>query len=279
MSLVSRLASLFSRPVAIEQEKPDDFVAVGYPKTGNTWARVMLGRYLQIAYGLPFMPLFDGGEKADLLNAGYSGPRGVFTHAPLTFDGQVAMDLTYDNVVAPFTHKVVVLLVRHPLDALVSAYMQAVHRTAIPYRGTLPEFVADPVHGLDVLLKFYQLWAAHRSKPRGLWLWRYEDVRRSPVDHLKSLIEFLGARLESSAIADAIEYSSLDSMRAMERSTDTPVYRSSGLPIFATGDVNNPDAHHVRKGEIGGYKQYFDEETRSRLEKRISHEMPRWYGY
>ncbi len=60
-----------------------DFTAVGYPKTGNTWTRVMLGRYVQKAYDLKEMPLFDPQEMVDLRAGGYSSDESGFVCEPL----------------------------------------------------------------------------------------------------------------------------------------------------------------------------------------------------
>lgn len=121
----------FSRLIGASGEpkyetKNDDrktFSAVGYPKVGNTWLRITLGRYLQTVYGLTEMPLMDSAEFPDLASAGCK-TIGEFTHSPLEWTSQCESDLTYESVVLPFHGQRVVLLVRHPLDVLVSQYMQ-----------------------------------------------------------------------------------------------------------------------------------------------------------
>src|SRR3546814_18013273 len=95
------------------------------------------------------MPLFDDKEMRDLKRAGYLGAAGVFTHAPLTWATQRADDLDYDSVIAPFAGRRVVFLTRHPLDTLVSGFMQAKFKVAASYPGELKEFIADPIYGLD----------------------------------------------------------------------------------------------------------------------------------
>ena len=280
MSLVSRIASLLGRPLAIEQEKPDDFVAVGYPKTGNTWARVMLGKYIQLAYDLPFMPLFDPGEKGELERAGYQGPFGTFTHAPLVWTGQTASDLTYDNVVAPFRKQMVILIIRHPLDVLVSAFMHNLYQATVSrYPGSIEQFIEDPVFGLDKLLRFYQLWATYCDKVRGFLIWRYEDARAQASEHLLSLLKFLGLQPRELLIKRAVEFASFENMQRLERSGEPPRYKSSGFAIFATGSRDNLNAYHVRKGKIRGYRDEISEEFAKRMEIRIATEMPACFGY
>jgi hypothetical protein len=278
MTWLRRFSHLFGQKAAIPRHPSDDFVAIGYPKTGNTWTRVMLGRYIQLAYGLPELVLFDDGEREPLRAAGYSGPFGIFTHSPLDSERQIAEDLHYDNVVAPFSSLRVVLLVRDPLDTLVSAFMQAVHRNTIPYKGGLADFLEDPVHGFRKLVRFYQIWAENSASCNVL-TWRYEDIRKAPQMNLGKLIDFIGAKADPSLVDQAIEYSSFQSMQEMEKAGNEPTYRSSGLPIFATGDRNNPDAYHVRRGEVGGYRTLLGEELASHFEQRVAQEMPSFYGY
>src|SRR6185437_12016912 len=104
------------------------FVAVGYPKVGNTWLRVTLGRYMQKLAGLPELPLFELGDSHRLSKAVGPAGAGYFTHAPLEWTTQTASELNCENVVRPFREQKVILLVRHPLDALVSFHKQNVHR-------------------------------------------------------------------------------------------------------------------------------------------------------
>lgn len=256
---------------------PRRFAAVGYPKVGNTWLRVMLGRYLQTTHGLADLPLLD--DAAALARAGIAAA-GEFTHAPLTWETQTPADLTAERVVAPFRHLKVLLLVRHPLDVLVSLHKQETTRNPTnPYRGTLVELIEDPVFGLDKLLLFYRLWANHRDDVSDFLLWRYEDARTAPAKALGETLAFLGEPVDEARIADAADYASFDNMRSMELSGRQPVYRSSGLAIFATGDASNPDALHVRKGKVGGWRDELPPSAAARFEARVRSEMPDLYGY
>ena len=110
-------------------EEQFSFVAVGYPKVGNTWLRLTLGRYVQRLADLPDLPLFEPGDFQRLAEAVGREGAGYFTHAPLEWTTQTASELSHENVVRPFQRQKVLLLVRHPLDALVSLHKQYVHRS------------------------------------------------------------------------------------------------------------------------------------------------------
>jgi hypothetical protein len=260
-------------------EDRHSFAAVGYPKVGNTWLRVTLGRYVQRLAKLPELPLFEPGDTARLSKALGPAAAGHFTHAPLEWSTQTAADLSHKNVVRPFQGQKVILLVRHPLDALVSLHKQNVHRVKPkPFSGDLVQFIESPIHGLEKLITFYELW--RNSLDLGsVMLWRYEDARANMELSLREVLTFLQLPIVDELISDAAAYGSFDNMRAMEKS-ETPLrYRSSGFQIFASGDLSNPDAFHVRKGEVGGFRGEMRPEDADRFEAIIRSRMSSRYGY
>ncbi len=255
------------------------FAAVGYPKVGNTWLRLTLGRYLQLRYTLPELPLMDIGDLPMLEAAGIR-TRGEFTHTPLEWHTQTAAHLTVDNVIGPFAGRRVLLLTRYPLDTLVSLFMQQRHRTAsASFTGSLVEFVEHPVFGLDKLFHFHRLWAEHRSVAGAFHLWRYEDALQHPVDAFESVLRFLDEPIDRTAVTRAVDDSSFDNLRKLELSDHQPVYKSSQFKIFATGDRTNPNALHIRRGRAGGYREELPAEIYEPLERRVKAQMPQLFSY
>ncbi len=267
------------RAAAAAEPKTLTFQGVGYPKVGNTWLRLTLGQYLQLRYGLSELPLLDRADAPALAAAGVRAI-GEFTHYPLEWHSQTAADLTADNVVRPFLATRVVLLTRYPLDALVSSYMQERYRnTGSAFHGSIVDFMSHPVFGLDKLLRFHQLWAAGAATHPALLLWRYEDALARPAVELVRVLRFLDEPIDPTAVDRAVEQSSFRSLREMELSGQQPVYKSSRLPIFATGDTANPNALHTRRGRAAGYRQDLPAELCAMLERRVSAEMPPLFGY
>jgi hypothetical protein len=257
-----------------------DAVVVGYPKSGNTWLRMLLGRYAQLLHGLAEMPLFDGTERAQPGLAGYPGPFFRFTHEPLEWRTQTAADLSDENVVAPFAGLRVVLLTRYPIDVLVSLFMQQKYtRNPYPYPGTLEELVDDPVYGLDKFLRFHLLWDAGATRTAAFRLARYEDLRRDAETEAGAIARFLGFALEEKALREAVAYAAFDSMKSMQGSGHVPTYPSSGLGVFGPIDPAEPRSNRVRSGTVGGYRAELAAETCARLERRIREALPARYGY
>ena len=251
---------------------------LGYPKTGNTWVRMMLGRYVQQACDLDELPLFDGAGRFGRAERYCTGPSMYFTHAPLLWETQTAADLDEPNVVDPWRGKKIVVIVRYPLDALVSAWFQGKTREDPPWEGSLEEFIAHDVRGLDKLVRYYDLWAAARAQEDVLIL-RYEDLRADTTTKFRETLDFIGMPIDDARVDDAVEYASFDSLKAMETAGRGPTYKSSGYDVFATGDRSNPDAYHVRKGQVGGYRENLDADAATRWEQLIAETMDPVYGY
>ncbi len=255
-----------------------DFHAVSYPKTGNVWTQVMLGRYVQRIFDLTNMPLFDQVEMTELRAAGYTGPTGLFTHHPLTWETQSADNLNVENVIAPFRGKRIILLTRHPLDTLVSAFMHVKFMLVdSPYPGSLADFIEDPVYGLEKLIRFHEIWAAHHAETAAFLLWRYEDVRADPALEMRRLLDFLSLPHDADALADAVNYASFENLRAMEASGARLIYKSSGFNIFGSGPRDDPNAFHIRKGRVNGYKDELDPALSARLENIVRDRMPKMF--
>lgn len=253
---------------------------VGYPKTGNTWLRYQLGLVSQYSgpAGEP-LRLFDGWDWLGRCERVWGGPACHFTHHPLTWEKQTALELTHGNVVKPFGDKRIVLLVRTPLDALLSAWYQETKRVTPPYQGSFIEFATDPVFGLDKFIKFYNLWAEAAKNNDRILLVSYENQRLNNLDSLTSVLRFLGMEVHAEIVDRAIADASFESMQSIEKKGKGPVYKSSMQSIFATNLGAGEEGMHVRRGVIGGYLDLLPENDRIRLEQKISDELDPIYGY
>jgi alcohol sulfotransferase len=202
-----------------------------------------------------------------------------FTHRPLVWSHQTAADLTSTSVVRPFLRKKVVLLSRYPLDALVSGWFQFRYRGEASYKRDLETFLDDPVLGLEKLIVFYNIWAEWKDATRGILLLRYEDMSLDTRSQLQRLLEFLDIDVNFSMVNEAVDYASFNNMKKIEMSGKAPRYKSSGLNVFATGDVKNPNTHHVRRGIVGDYKNHLKSDLWEKYEALIASKMHSCYGY
>jgi hypothetical protein len=149
-----------------------------------------------------------------------------------------------------------------------------------PFSGTLLDFIEHPVYGLEKFFKYYKLWANSDELIPNLHLWRYEDAKENPVETLEKLLGFLGEQINIDAVTEAVNFASFDNLKAMEQSGNRDiVYKSSGLFVFGSEPNADPNALHVRKGVVGGYKDELAPEDAARFEAQIRSEMPLIYGY
>ena len=147
-----------------------------------------------------------------------------------------------------------------------------------PFSGDVVQFIESPIHGLEKLVRFYELWRDSLGSAN-VMLWRYEDARMNVETSLREVLAFLGFRLDPQLISEAAVYGSFDNMKAMEKSREPLRYRSSGFEIFASGDLSNPDGFHVRKGEVGGFRSEMPLKDAERFELIIRERMSSGYGY
>jgi hypothetical protein len=273
--MLEKLVRRFGRK-SMPTEGSFDVYVVSYPKCGATWTRVLLGKYVQLITGSASLPLFDGALYDPLV--AQITPRIKFTHQPLLWDRQRAADLNPGNTIAPFGRAKVILIVRYPLDALLSSHAQWTNQLGATM-DDLQSFLVDPIHGIEKLLKFHQLWAKHRTEVREFLSVRYEGMLQSAPAEMRRLLTFVGLPVDEALLAQAVAFASFDSMRKMQISPDVPVYPTSGLPIFGSIDVSNPATFLVRRGVAGGYRDFLSPAQYEPLEELIAREMDPIFGY
>src|SRR5205085_11504613 len=107
-------------------------------------------------------------------------------------------------------------------------------------------------------------WWQHRAVPRNFLAIRYEELRAEPSRWLGPLLRFLGLPdVNDSLVADAVEYASFENMQRMEA---TNHFRSKRLRL---GDESDPEAFKVRRGKIGGYRDYLSLSDRAFLDLAV----------
>lgn len=285
--MLKKIARIPGKLRAIASHATTDLYVVSIPKSGNTWLRIMMGKYVQLLEGadpaqpLPLFSRFDSWGRC--LSEGGGMPRIQFTHNVMELEAPAPEDFTIPRAVSPFRNKDVVFLVRSIPDVLVSMYWQFKTRADPPYPGGISDFIRDPVHGVDNAVRFYTVWHEGRDHVKRFMLLRYEDLRRDPHAHFRSLLEFLRAPINEPLIAGAVAFSDFDAMRKMEKDDADKKsirYQSSGLQVFATGDISKSgEAYHVRKGKVGGYREYLSGADIEYLRGRMQDRLPEGYGY
>jgi hypothetical protein len=133
---------------------------------------------------------------------------------------------------------------------MVSYYFHTTKRMQV-YNETISEFIRDDKYGARSCVEFYRIWWLRRSVPKEFLLVRYEDMKAEPQQSLRSVLDFIGVpRVDSSMLDDAVEYASFENMKKMEA---THEFRRS---MLTPGDTRDAESFKVRRGKVGGYRDY-----------------------
>jgi hypothetical protein len=108
---------------------------------------------------------------------------------------------------------------------------------------------------------------------------RYEDLHQDTRGQFKRLLSFLEVEIQNDLIDEAISYGSFENMSRMQKEGTAPTSKDSGKKVIWIKDPENPEARHVRKGKIGGYRDYLTQQECDRFEGIISQELDPWFGY
>jgi hypothetical protein len=253
-----------------------DYVIVSFPQSGRTWLRTMLTRFYQQRYGIDEMRLL-GLKNLNKLDPRI--PKVFFTHDHYIRDYTGHRDSKVD-----FEGKKIVLLVRDPLDTAVSSYHSLKYRPN-PARKGLNEIEADgenapaPFEYMQFragwAVDFMNSWQEELADPARRLLVRYEDLRAEPAVHLQRVLAFLDADPTPAEIGDAVEFAAFDNMKKLEESA---AFGSDDRRIVP-GEASNPDSFKVRRGRVGGYRDYLSADEAAALDRLVAAKLSPAFGY
>jgi len=216
---------------------------VSYPKSGRTWVRLMLGD-LKIH------------------------PR--FTHAKSDHRFNKTLDEIGDTIPNFFSRRVV-FLIRDPRDTVVSQYFHLA-KLANVYNKDLKDFIRDPCAGFERIVVFNKKWCGSRSKFKDFLVVSYEDLQINPIGGLERILKFIGLPfIRKKDVVDAVKNNEFQKLQQREISGE--LYQIHG-DRFAEDGGKGKEGLKVRRGKVGGYVDYLDEEDMDYCE-----EIFRKYNY
>lgn len=258
-----------------------DWLLVSWGKSGRTWLRVMLSRVYEQKYGLDRHDLV---EFDNLHRKNPEIPKVFFTH------GNYLRNYTghgYDTKV-DYYGKRTVLLVRDPRDVAVSQYFQWKYRMR-PHKKRINDypshnseieifdFLMEPEQGLPRVIRYFNSWLKEIPNVGDVLVVRYEDMRESPGEVLKQILEFTGTPATDEQIADAVEFAAYENLKKKEGETKFSPFKGGWRLV--PGNRNNPNSFKVRRAKVGGYRDYFTDEQLARIDAIVDEEMLPLIGY
>ncbi len=255
-----------------------DVVIVSFGKSGRTWVRVMLSRFYQVRYGLSDKHLI-GFDNLHWRNRAI--PKLFFTH-----DNYLKDYTGNSDTKADYYGKKVILLVRHPADVSVSQYHQWRYRMRAskkvlndyPVDGeevAIFDFMVQRQAGLDKAIEFLNGWARELPRLKDLLVVRYEDLKAEPAETLARMLEFMGTPGSEAEIQESLAFASFENMRKLETKR---TFWLSGRRMVPK-DRDNPNSFKVRRGKVGGYKDYFSDAESLEINRIVQQRLAPEFGY
>jgi hypothetical protein len=241
---------------------PDDTFLVSYPRSGNTWTRFLIANLLHPDESISFVNIEE--KIPDPLSvtrrqlARVPRPRLIKSHE--YFDPR---------------YKKVIYIVRDPRDVVISLYYFQLKKGFISDGYPMDRYVARFVTGdVDIYGAWDEniaSWLATRGESKGFLLLKYEDMSSRPEEELSRIASFLGIDRSREQLQRAIQLSSVDRMRQLEKA-EADEYK----PLRAT----RRDIPFVRTAISGGWRGNLSANQVSQIEtawgplmKRLGYSM------
>ena len=251
-----------------------DAIILSIPKSGRTWLRAFLCAYFCRRFGLEFT-LRTG--RYDL--PGF--PRIVFSHD--LFEHRTKGD-RWDRIRGKYlvprrelNRAKIILLARDPRDCFVSLFLQLTRRdpnAPVKLRQkNVSEMLRDEKFGMRAIVDAMNNWLNEFSQRENFTLVRYEVLRAAPAEHFRDLLAVLGeSSPDANIFQEALEFSRFENMQKLEAAG---AFDSN---ILHPGDVRDPESFKVRRGKVGGYREYLSAEDQQFAEAALT-ELDRRFGY
>lgn len=220
---------------------PDDIFFVSYPKSGNTWLRFLVGNYLtnnQCDFtnaDLLIPDIHFNPQQIEKL----SSPRFIKSHMPYTPD-----------------YRRVVYVARDGRDAVVSYYFYVLKNRKRYHQVTENTTFRDFLELLNAgKIDEFTAWGDHVNcwldQAKDLLVIKYEEMQIDTAKVLAEVLEFSHIPIEQQKLVAAVKASEFQTMQRLEKSQ---------FHLARELSDSDPNIPFVRKGQIGDWQNFFDDE-------------------
>ena len=249
-------------------------IVLSIPKSGRTWIRTFLCAYFCKLHDREFTLQPDRYSEPGI-------PQLIFSHD--LFEHRTKGNL-WDRVRGKYLvpkralrRAKIILLVRDPRDCFVSLYIQMTRRDpSTPARfkqETLSNLLRDERFGINGIIRTMNDWLHEFAGRNNFMIVRYEALRASPSEHYRELLAVLGETTpDMSIFQEALEFSQFENMQKLEAAG------AFDSKILLPGDVRDPESFKVRRGKVGGYREYLSVEDQEYALKALR-ELDARFGY
>jgi hypothetical protein len=223
---------------------PDDTFLVSFPKSGNTWTRFLVCNLANSSDPVTFANIESHipeiYDVPDRVLRRFPRPRIIKSHE--CFDPR---------------YKKVVYIVRDPRDVAVSYYEFQLKRRVLSDDCSLEAFVPRFI-GAEIEPKLGSWsdhvlsWLGPRQGRVDFLLLRYEDMKKDAQQEAAKIAGFLGFDSDPERLARAVQLSSFERMRALEKAE---------AHKWKETKSTRQDKPFVRKAVVGGWKSTLPERS------------------
>ena len=239
---------------------PDDTLIVSYPRSGNTWTRFLIANLIYPHLDVDFTNIErlipDTTLQSSRALKKIPRPRIVKTHE--------YFDPRYPKTI---------YIVRDPRDVALSYYDYHRRNRFIDDSVSLDDFVDRFVSGRLTLVEWgtwaenVASWVFARGNHPSFLLLRYMDVKSNPEKELGRVAKFLNIDADTSRILTAIERSSAERMRKLEKLQYDQWLSTQGYAARrAKKNRTRKDIPFVGKAMAGGWRDAMPESAVQRIE-------------
>jgi hypothetical protein len=270
MNLFDRQRRVFKR---LRKLSNADVVIVSHAKSGRTWLAAMISHVYHQSHGVDEKMLirFDNFHEINP-----EIPKIFFTH-----DNRKSRDKDQLASAEHYAHKKVILLVRDPRDVAVSAFFQSKRNQRknpdqaddgdTVDRQALYDYVT--VEKMPLVIRFLKRWDEKIQQIDQSLVVQYENLRSDPQGELARIMAFIGETSSPAVIEAAVDFASFDKLKAKEA---TRFFESDRLH---PGNPDDPGSFKVRRGKVGGYRDYFTEAQLAHIDAMIADDSVERFGY
>jgi len=228
----------------------DDTFIVSYPRSGNTWTRFLVANLAHPQQAVTFANIERLIPDCEAMSSRFlkSVPRPRLIKSHEYFDPR---------------YRKVMYIVRDPRDVALSYYDFSRKFRHIDDSFPLPRFVSDFVQGRLSSFDWgtwgenVASWLYTRNGRPGFLLLRYEDMLDNTAAELGRIASFLGIDASPEHLAAAMERSSADRMRGMEKTQGAQ---------WVTTKNKRSDIPFVRTASSGLWKDKLPAESAAEIE-------------
>jgi len=260
----------------IRQMRSADGILVSHTKSGRTWLRVMISHAYHLEYGVPANELIKF-DNLHQLNPAI--PKLFFLR-----DTKIPTFTIKGRSVAIPAGKKTLFIVRDPRDVAVSFFFHVHNRASfreLDRKGIssedrsleLYDFMVSEKLGVIRVIDHMNRWYDEMQHMQYRSIIKYEQMRSDPEQALDKVLTFLDRKFEPDVITNAVEFAAFDNLSRKEADG---FFNSDKLKPT---DVKDGNSYKVRRGKIGGYRDYFDDQQNVYLDSLVGDRLNPDYGY